>query len=181
MATFYPAALEAMGFRDVIQKGDLSAKFTSITVYEARGIELSDGFVEVRQSKVAGAEYKIALSKTVNLGCLSLAGTEMTESEPEWLEQFKASGPFVLVLICLAELVECKSGRMRQKLDGIILTYDSFPHVREELQKLEDRVLPPVISALTLALNDSEIFVILRKLTCETTGWTLDGVDVPPI
>lgn len=178
MANFSEKVLESMGFRDLIQKGELSVEFMSLTVYEARGIELPDGFVEVRKSKVAGVEYQVALSKAVNLGCLSLVGTEMTESEPEWLENFKTRGPFVLVVIRLAELVECEAGRMQRMPDGNIHTYDSFPLVREELRKLEERVLPPVISALTLALNDSEIFVTLRKLTRETLGWTLDGVMI---
>jgi len=65
--------------------------------------------------------------------------------------------------------------------DGSITTYDSFPSLRETLKSLEDRVLPPVVSTLTLALNEPERYVALRKVARASAGRTAGGVTVHDI
>lgn len=167
--------LEAMGFREIVDKGDLTASFTSVTVYEVRGITLPEGFAEVRKARINGADYRIALSKGVNLGCQRLIDDDFTESEPEWLKEVKASGPFVLVAVGPTDFIVCEAGRMMRMPDGDITTYDSFPSVRETLKSLEDRVLPPVIAALTLALNEPDRYVALRSLARGSAGRTSEG------
>lgn len=180
-ARFTTYALEAMGFRDRIESGDLAARFISVTVYEARGITLPDGFAEMRQARVAGTDYRIALSKGINSGCQRLIGDDFTESEPEWLKEVKTTGPFVLVAVGPTDFIECEAGRMMRMPDGSITTYDSFPYLRETLKSLEDRVLPPVIAALTLALNEPERSVALRKLARASAGQTPDGTSIHDI
>ena len=150
----------------------------SVTVYEARGITLPEGFAEARQAGVAGTNYRIALSKSVNAGSQSLIGDNFAESEPEWLQQVKAAGPFVLIAVGPTDFIECEAGRMMRMPDGSITTYDSFPSVREILKLLEDRVLPPVVATLTLALNEPERYVSLRELARASVGRTSDGTTV---
>ena len=180
-ATFTTHGLEAMGFRDLIEKGSLTASFTSVTVYEARGITLPDGFAEVRQDRVAGTNYRIALSKDVNPGCQCLVGDDFTESEPQWLTEVKAIGPFVLIAVGPTDFMECEAGRMMRMPDGSIMTYDSFPSLRETLKSLEDRVLPPLVATLTLVLCEPERHVALRKLARASAGRTTDGTMVHDI
>ena len=180
-ATLSTYALEAMGFKDLIESGNLSARFISVTAYEARGITLPEGFAEVRQARVAGADYQVCLSNSVNSGCQRLIGDDFTESEPEWLKEVKSTGPFVLVGVGPTEFVECEAGRMMQMSDGSITTYNSFPSLRETLELVEDRVLPPVISALTIALNGPDRYVTLRKLARASAGRTPEGTLVHDI
>jgi hypothetical protein len=174
-------ALEAMGFKDLVASGGLSARFISVTVYEARGITLPDGFAEVRQARVAGADYQLCLSNSVNSGCQRLIGDDFTESEPEWLQEVKSKGPFVLVGVGPTEFVECEAGRMMRMPEGSITTYNSFSSVREMLKSVEDRVLPSVISALTIALNGPDQYVALRKLDRASAGRTPEGTLVHDI
>jgi hypothetical protein len=180
-ATFSNYALEAMGFRDLIEKGSIAASFMSVTVYEVRGITLPKTFAEALQARVAGANYRIALSKNVNLGCQCLIGDDFTESEPQWLKEVKATGPFALVAVGPTDFIECEAGRMMRMPDGSITTYDSFTSLRQTLKSLEDRVLPPVVATLTLALNKPERYVALRKLARASAGRTSDGTTVHDI
>jgi hypothetical protein len=180
-ATFSTYALEAMGFRDLISRGSLAASFMSVTVYEARGITLPEGFSGSRQARVAGANYRIAVSKGVNAGAQCLIGDDFAESESDWLKEVKGAGPFVLVAVGPTDFIECEAGRMMRMPDGSITTYDSFPRVRETLKSLEDRVLPPVVATLTLALNEPDRYVALRKLARASAGRTPDRTTVHDI
>lgn len=179
--TFSTYALEAAGFIDVIEKGSLSARFISVTVYEALGIFLPEGFAEMRQARVAEVDYQICLASSVNSGCQRLIGDDFTESEPEWRKEVKSTGPFVLVAVGPTESVECEAGRMMRMPDGSITTYNSFPSIRETLELVEDRVLPPVISALTIALNSPDHYVTLRKLARVSVGRTPEGTLIHDI
>jgi hypothetical protein len=174
-------ALEAMGFRELLARGSLAASFMSVTVFEARGVTFPEGFADARQGRVAGASYRIALSKSVNAGCQCLIGDDFAESEAEWLKEVKASGPFALVAVGPTNFIECESGRMMRMPDGNITTYDSFPRLRDTLRSLEDRVLPPVVSTLTLALNEPDRYVALRKVARASAGRTSAGVTVHDI
>lgn len=174
-ATFSTYALEAMGFRDLVERGNLSARFITVTVYEVQGIKLPEGFAELRQGRVAGADYKVCITNSVNLGCQRLICDDFTESESEWQKEVNSTGPFVLIVVGPTEFVECQAGRMMCMPDGSIATYDSFPDLRETLESLEERILPPVISALTLALNSPDRYVTLRKLARASAGRTPEG------
>lgn len=180
-ATFSTYALEAMGFRDLINSGSLAASFMSVTVYEARGITLPEDFADARQARVAGANYRIALSKSVNAGSQCLIGDDFAESESDWLKEVKAAGPFVLIAVGPTDFIECEAGRMMRMPDGGITTYDSFRGLRETLESLEHRVLPPVVATLTLALNEPDRYVALRKLARASAGRTPDGTTVHDI
>ncbi len=70
-ATFSTYALESMGFRDLITKGGLVARFMSVTVYEARGITLPDDFAVARDGNVAGATYRVVLCMNINAGVMT--------------------------------------------------------------------------------------------------------------
>jgi hypothetical protein len=180
-ATFTKYALEAMGFKDTVQKGDISASFMSITAYEARGIVLPAGFSAARRAKVAGAEYRVALSKSVNAACQSLIGDNFADNEGEWRKEVKSQGPFALIAVGPTDFISCDAGRMMRESDGSITTYDSFLGLRETLKALEERVLPPVIATLTLAFNEPDQYVVLRKLVRASAGRTPDGTLVKDV
>lgn len=180
-ATVTTYALETMGFREIIDRGSLAARFMSVTVYEARGITLPEGFADARKARIAGTNYRIALSKSINAGSQYLIGDDFVESEPDWLTKVKSAGPFVLIAVGPTDLIECEAGRMMRMPDGSITTYDSFPSIRETLKSLEDRVLPSVVATLTLALNEPEHYVTLRKIDRASAGRTPDEIMVHDI
>ena len=181
MANFAVHVLEKAGFRKTIEKGSLTAHFFSVTVYEARGVTLPDGFVQTQRSHVAGSDYRIAFAQRINAGCQSLIGNDFTGSESDWQEMVESKGPFVLVAVELPEMIECEAGKMMFMEDGSIQTYDSFPSIRDRLKQLDNRVLPPVLSSVTIVLNNSGHKVALRKLDQACIGQTSDGTMIRDI
>ena len=167
-----------MGFRALVDKGSIVASFSSLTVYEIRGIALPENFVCVRQANVAGATCQIAFSSRINAGSQCLLGEDFAESESDWLKKVMSNGPFALVAVGPTEFIECEAGRMMQMPDGNITTYDSFPSIREILNSLETRILPAVVTTVTLALNEPERYVALRKLDRACVGKTRDETIV---
>lgn len=177
-ATFSVYALEAMGFRELIDKGDLKASFMSVTVYEARGVGVPEAFVHAREARVAGATYRVAVAKDLNVACRALIGDEFAESEDEWRKEVKSNGPFVLVAVGPTDFIDCEAGRMMLQPNGDLITYDSFGGLRDVLKALEQRVLPLVVASLTLSLSEPDRQVSLRKLTRTSAGRTPEGKTV---
>ncbi|MCQ1548740.1 MAG: hypothetical protein NOF05_07950 [Candidatus Accumulibacter phosphatis] len=174
-------AIEAMGFREVVAQGDLAASFFSVTVYEARSITVPTGFSQALQARVAGANYRVAIAQSVNAGCRALTGDDFDESETDWCKRVKSNGPYVLIGVGPTDFFGCTAGRLMRHKDGTVTTYDSFPHVRDALRSLEQRVIPPVLAAVTCALNEPGRYVSLRKLERASSGRCLDGTPLHDI
>lgn len=62
----------------------VAAAFSSVTVYEARGIALATGTTHVTAGTVANVAYRLAASPSVNEGCLALLNDTFTDNEEEW-------------------------------------------------------------------------------------------------
>lgn len=174
-------AIEAMGFTDVVAEGAIQAQFTSITVFEARGITVADSLAPMTTGQAAGLQYLVAISASVNAACQALIADDFAESEEEWRKDLKSNGPFALVAVGPTAIVSCKAGRTMRAKDGTIVTYDCFPHVREELKSMELRVLPHVVSALTCAFNAPDRYVHFRRLARASAGITPELTTVQDI
>lgn len=176
-----PYAIEAMGFKEIVAEGAIRARFTSITVFEARGITVADGLSQTTSGKAAGLDFRVAIGASVNAACQALVADDFAESEEEWRKEVKSNGPFALVAVGPTAMVSCTAGRSLRAPDGTIVTYDCFPQVREELKSMEKRVLPPVVSALTCALNAPDQYVHFRRLARASAGITPELTTVQDI
>jgi hypothetical protein len=170
-----------MGFKELVAPGSIEASFTSVTAYEARGITVAEGVCEAVQARAAGAEYRVAISASVNLACQALVGDDFAESEEAWRKEVKSKGPFALIAVGPTEFFPCAAGRSMRAPDGSLVTYDCFPQAREALRSLEKRVLPPVVAALTFALNQPDRFFLLKKLGRGSAGRTPELTTVQDI
>jgi len=169
-----PHAIKAMGFQDEVAAGSIEASFTSITVFEACGIVVAEGVTETTSGQAAGVDYRVAVSASVNSACQALVADDFEESEDAWRAGVKSNGPFALIAVGPTSPVACTAGRSKREPDGTLVTYDCFAKARAELQALEKRLMPPVVSALTCAFNTPDRYVFLKKLTRTSFGRTSD-------
>ncbi len=177
--TFSTHFIEFMGFSEAIGEGAITACFVSVTVYEARGIVVPEGFSEALSAQIAGANCRVAIAQSVNQGCQALTdGDDFVEAEPEWRKQVKSDGPFVLIGVGPTEFVECSAGSLRRNADGGLSTFNCFPQMHEALRSLEERVIPSLLSAMTCALNEPDLYVALRRLGRASSGKCPDGTQV---
>ncbi|KRB99525.1 hypothetical protein ASE11_07365 [Hydrogenophaga sp. Root209] len=70
---------------------------------------------------------------------------------------------------------------MQRHEDGSLTTYDSFPEARAAMRALEQRVIPPILTAMTCALNKPDLFVALKKLERGSSGRCVDGTHLHDI
>lgn len=173
--TFSNEVMQAMGFREFAEAEAITATFSSVTVYEARGITIPVGTTVASDGAAAGINYKLAAAASVNDACSALIADTFTENEDEWKKENKTQGPFVLVLLGSSQEHSCTSGRIKLEADGSATTYDCFPGVRLELAQLESRALAPIVSGLSCVLNEESRYVALRKLARASVGRTKDG------
>jgi len=179
--TFSSEMMKAMGFREFGEPEALSASFYSVTVYEARGVTLPIGTTEVSVGTVAGVDYRLATSSSVNDACTALVSDVFADNEEDWKKENKCQGPFVLVQLGPTQEHKCTSGRIKIEEDGSATTYDCFPNVRTELAQLEARALAPIVSGLTCVLNEEARYVALRKVARASAGRTAAGSVVHDI
>lgn len=179
--TFSDEVMRAMGFREFAVGESVAAAFSSVTVYEARGIALATGTTHVTAGTVANVAYRLAASPSVNEGCLALLNDTFTDNEEEWRVEKKCQGPFVLVQVGPTAEHTCSNGRLKTEADGSTTTFDCFPAVRAELAQLETQALPAILSALTCALNEDDKYVVLRKVVRASAGRTSTGLLVRDI
>lgn len=170
-----------MGFRELVAAGAIEASFVSVTVYEARGITVAEGVTEATSAQAAGADYRVAIGASVNAACQALVGDDFAEAEDDWRKEVKSNGPFALIAVGPTAFISCTAGRSMRAPDNTLVTYDCFPQVREALKSMERRVLPPVLSALTCALNQPDRFFLLKKLARASVGRTPELTTVQDI
>lgn len=174
--TFSDEVMQAMGFRKFCEDQAITATFSSVTVYEARGVMLPADVVEVSVGSVAGLDYKIAAAASVNDSCSALVADNFTDDESEWNKENKCQGPFFLVSLGPTQEHTCMSGSIQYGEDGSATTYDCFPAARMEVEQLESRALAPIVSGLSCVLNEESRYVNLRKVTRASVGRTSEGV-----
>ena len=178
---FSTAMMQAMGFREFTDDKALAASFSSVTVYEVRGIDLSCGSKQVLDSAVVNTSYRLAFSASVNEGCFALMGDTFTDDEDEWSKEKKCQGPFVLLLVGPTAEHTCNAGHVLVEGDGRLTTYDCFPQAKADLALLELKVIASVVSALTCVLNEHGQYVALRKIERASFGRSSSGTVVRDI
>jgi hypothetical protein len=167
--------MRSMGFRPFDMNEAIAASFSSINIYEARGIILEDGATPVIQGTVENTNYKFMISASVNKSCLAMMGDVFCENEEEWKIENKCTGPFLLVGLGPTAEHNCSSGHIKTEEDGSIATYNCFSNARAEIIQLEEKVLPTVLTALTCAFNEDSHYVIFCKISRAGVGRTTTG------
>jgi hypothetical protein len=144
--------LEAMGLQPRSPGHSLAAAFHSLHVYEIRGVTLEAPSLEPISGMVAGLAYTLSVGSSINAVCRRLVQDDYAESEEAWQVEHKCAPPYLI--IHLGPTTEQESTGSHAKDEGrAITTYDSFPAARAELKAIEDKVLPPLLSAFACSFS----------------------------
>jgi hypothetical protein len=167
--------MRAMGFRP-FQSGELiTASFSSISVYEARGITVQAGTAEVTSGTVAGVNYRVAVGDSLNHTCMAVANDIYVEGEDDWKKEKGCSGPFILIQLGPTQAYTITTGQIMTEKDGSTTTFDSFPTLRSDLAALEAAALPPLLTSFACLLAKPDRYLELRKIDRASAGRTDAG------
>lgn len=173
--------MRKMGFRPFAPGESITAAFVSISVYEARGITLQPGVVEVTSGTVAGVAYRLAVGAGLNDTCEALADDSYIEDEEGWKKDKECSGPFALFQLGPTQAYTVTAGHIKTEQDGSTTTFDSFPGLRADLAALEAAGLPPLLTSLNCLLGDPDRSLELRKIDRTSVGRAPGGSVVRDI
>ena len=82
--TFSEATIKEMGFRPFAEGEEIAVAFSSVTIFEARGVTLAPETTIISSGISAGVEYRLAACSSVNSGCYALLNDTFVEDEEEW-------------------------------------------------------------------------------------------------
>lgn len=166
-----------MGLRPLSPSRPLAAVFHSLHVYEVRGFTLEAPSLEPISGSVAGFAYTLSVGSSVNAICLRIVQDDYANSEEEWQKERKCTPPYLVVH--LGPTTKHESIVSHAKEEGrTITTYNSFPAARAELKVLEDKVLPPLLSALACSFSTNDPAVRFLPIDRAAFGITPDGHTV---
>lgn len=171
------SALEQMGYRRKLDNESLQVAFSSIHVFEVRGISPSPELLIGSNGRVADVDYRLALAKALNTAAQLVASDDFADDEPAWAAHRKCSPPYLLIHIGPTTTHEM-TGDFLKKEPFEIQTYDGFIPARRELRAMEAKVIPNILSALSCTFGTLPNPVQFRELERAVEGKTTDGITV---
>lgn len=166
-----------MGFTRIPVDGALSAAFHALHVFSVQGFTVSGGQVVVKSGRAAGVEYTVGCGASLNAVCHALLGQQFTEDEVGWAQTRGANSPYLVVHLGPTVIHTATQGFVRNEA-GDIISYDTFGQAREELHRLEERALPPIEMALSVAFAGVTPPVRILPSDVARFGLTAEGVTV---
>ena len=166
-----------MGFVEMAPDSHLRAAFRSLRVFEVKGFTLEAAAVQLASGLVDGNSYQLAIAGSVNGACRGLVSDDLTDDEEAWTDARGCEPPYALLLVGPTGMHECQ-GTYAKREEGVITTYDGFGSARDELLCIEGRVVPAVLSALTVAFASKAVRIRFRTLDRELLGQAPDQSPV---
>lgn len=167
--------MRTTGFRPLQTGESIEASFTSVSVYEARGVTLQPGTIKLTDGAVDGVNYRIGVGAGLNDTCMALKNDVYVDDEDKWKKERKCSGPFVLIELGPTHVYAITAGHVKTENDGSATTFESFPNLTSDLAALEAAALPQIVTSLTCLLGEPNRQVELRKIDRVSTGQTKTG------
>ena len=170
--------IKNMGFKEFPDSDVLEVRFNIIKVYFLRGLSFEDD-CEGKISEVITLfdRCTVAIAQSVNDASNLLAGNVFFDDEKKWLAESQAKPPFLLIYFNGKNSIELKGG-YRQEINGCINTYDAFHNRNKEIEEWEERLLPSIITSLTINLSTLDMQVDLVPIKSITFGVTKEDIIV---
>ena len=173
--------MNAMGFASFASDRPLTASFMCTHVYEPRGLTVPTNVTCHTSGTVAGVNYRLAVSGSVNDASTSISGDTYVDDEDKWKKDKSCSGPFLLIELGPTPEYTVEAGHLKTEEDGSITTYESFPSLRADLAAMERSALPLLVTSLNCTLGAPDVSLELKKIDRASWGRTPTGQTVHDI
>ena len=170
-----------MGFRPIADEESITASFHCVLVYEVRGITVATQPPSCLDGKLGEICYRLALGENLNETSRALTTDIYADDEEAWKTEKQARGPFLLVQIGPSPTYTVTSGHVQDEADGTLTTFETFKRLRSDLDLLEEKVAPPLLTSLVCNSLDPDHHIQTRKLDRASFGVTTEGRRVRDI
>lgn len=171
-------ALEEIGYKPIRAGEPITAAFHMLVVYKVTGFALSNSEnIRFDNESLRGVNFTLMLGNSVNELSQDLSKGNFVKEEDEWAEERGAAPPYVMVHIGPTEEFSTTEGYWKRS-DEVILTYFSFDEAQAALQDLANRLLPTLLSSLTVRFSKPLGTVAFEHVDRTIYGITPDGVTI---
>lgn len=162
-----------MGFRQLAAEETVRAKFVSLAVFAIEGITVASA--EVASTTIKNQECRLVLARSVNDACRTLLSDDYIDNEPEWAEDKKCCGPYLMAMFGPTQEYTASSGHIKEEENGDITTYDCFPAAKSLLRDIANDTLPELLTSLTCNLFTPGQHFRIRVIENTICGTTSDN------
>lgn len=171
-------ALEQMGYIKYPESDSLEIHFGIMKIYSLRGIVFEINSPMKLSEKINfGKGCTAVISESVNEAYKLLVDEVYTDDEEKWVEEKKATPPFLLIYFKESASRTLLGGHRLEK-DGNIYTWDAFPKGKLEIRNWENEILPNIITSLTVNLSSLDRQIELVPVDRRVFGTTNKGKTV---
>jgi hypothetical protein len=165
--------VKAMGFSEIPVGTRIEALFNLVLVYNVEGINFKDMPPESFANIIhRNEEFSFAFGNSINEIFKTILNDNFVENEGEWQKEKNTNPPYLVVHIGLKDPFVCETGYWKKEKENI-LTYDAFPIAKQLLKECERRVIPALISSLTLQFSKIHNPIRFKKIERVVFGKTI--------
>lgn len=165
-------AWERMGYRKLGEDEVLIGRFSRLLVYHVEGFKIEQAIVGPLNHIFDGEPCTFAIGESVNDLSQILVGDDFVEDEVAWQKGVATIGPYLVIKIGPTAEYATTATHVRKEGDEI-WTGGGFERARAELDKMQDRIAPLVVSTLTVAFTSST--TIFRFVAGASYGVAISG------
>jgi hypothetical protein len=172
-------ALKSSGFEEIPNGKELEATFSLVKAYQVEGITLQEcEFASLIDLCHKSEEFSFGFGNRLNDICQYLLNEDFDDDEEKWMVENKARPPFLIIIVHLNKFFIGESGYWKkEKIQDkeFILTHESFPEAKKLLKIKGEKIVPQIISSLSVYFSLLHQPVRFRSILTETYGNTKLG------
>jgi hypothetical protein len=168
--------LKSLGFEEISNEKKFEATFSLAKAYQVEGISLQESeSASLMDWCHKSKDFSFAFGNSLNEIYQYLLDEDFDEDEEKWMVDNNARPPFLIIIVHLNKYFICESGYWKkEKIQDreFILTYESFSEAKKLLKIKEEKIIPQIISSLSVCFSSLHKPVRFRSIQTETYGKT---------
>lgn len=167
--------IKALGFTEIPAGTKIEAVFNSVRIYKVDGIRIEEPTAEsFADLSYQSSEFSFSFGNSINSLFRNICGDDYVDDEFAWEKEKKVKPPYFIVHFRIDEPYFCSSGYMKRKEDKLY-TYGCFTDAKWALKDIEKKIVPHLISSLTVQLSRIHGSTQFRLMECLVYGETSKG------
>lgn len=172
---FTDAFFEAIGYRTIVAKASIRAKFNVINLYKILGLQLDSPLCEARHERISGCSCVIAISNNAESAIQLLIGKDWTDLSLQLPILTADQAPILGILVQAEEYEQCDAGRKDASSIALLQTNKCFAGTIKDIRASADRVTPQIAAGIVAAVSDEQVHATVVEIGTIIYGRTDSG------
>ncbi|HKL43367.1 MAG TPA: hypothetical protein VJ962_12370 [Clostridia bacterium] len=145
--------IKAMGFKEIPSNTKIEAYFNSAALYSIEGINIKKITPESYSDLSYHNEvFSFLFGNSINKISRRLIGDDFVDDEESWKKENNIRPPYFIIHFKINDPFFCSTGFWKRDEEHL-LTYNCFSDAKKELKEKENKIIPSLISSLTVQLS----------------------------